>query len=71
MIVHRLKGLSGLGSRWTDVNGMNINLQMKDQWDLIVQIVGNIESPDSYHVSIIPYRTAVNQPIAVMSHSIA
>ena len=37
-IVHRLKGLSSLSSRWTDVDGMNIDLQTKDQWDLIVQV---------------------------------
>ena len=37
-IIHRLKGISGLGNRWSDAKGMNIDLQMKDQWDAIVQV---------------------------------
>ena len=34
-IVHRLQGISGLGNRWSDAKGMNINLQTKDQWDIM------------------------------------
>ena len=37
-IVHRLKEISGLGNRLSDAKGMNIDLQMKDQWDAIVQV---------------------------------
>ena len=38
IIVHKLKGTSGLGSGWTDAKGMNIDLQTKDQWDALVQV---------------------------------
>ena len=35
---HRLKGISGLGNRWLDAKGMDIDIQMKDQWGTIVQV---------------------------------
>ena len=38
LIVHKLKQVSGLGSGWTDTGGMNIDLQTKGQWDLIVDV---------------------------------
>ena len=38
IIVHKLKGASGLGAGWTDANGMGIKLEMKDQWDELVQV---------------------------------
>jgi hypothetical protein len=38
IIVHKLKGTSGLSSGWTDAKGMNIDLQTKDQWDALVQV---------------------------------
>ena len=38
IIVHKLKGASGLGAGWTDANGMGIKLETKDQWDELVRV---------------------------------
>ena len=38
IFVHKLKGGSGLGAGWSGANGMGIMLEMKDQWDELVQV---------------------------------
>ena len=38
ILVHKLKGMSGMGSVWSDEQGMSIQLETQGQWNTLVQV---------------------------------